>query len=66
MVVFAFIVLGFGIDSKVAWNERFPLGPKEGLKVDAAHHSPVLTAPMVGDQFYLLNIRSVQSGILQQ
>jgi hypothetical protein len=41
------------IDPKVAGDESFPIGPKEGLKGDATHHSLVLTAPVVGDQFYL-------------
>ncbi len=58
MVVFALTVLGFGIDPKVAGDESFPIGPKEGLKVDATHHSPVFTASMVGDQFHLLGTLS--------
>jgi hypothetical protein len=64
MIVFALTVLGFGIDPKVTGDESFPIGPKEGLKVDATHHSLVFTASMVGNQFHLLGIKFVKSGII--
>jgi hypothetical protein len=66
MIVSALTILGFGIDPKVAGDESFPIGPKEGLKVDATHHSPVFTTPMVGDPFHLLGIKFVKSGAHHQ
>lgn len=49
MDVFAFTVLSFSIDSKVVGDESFSIGLKNGLKIYAAHHLLVLTAPMLGD-----------------
>jgi hypothetical protein len=66
MIVFALISLGLGIDPKVAGDESFPIGPKDGLKVDATHHWPVLAIPMVGDLFHLLGIEFVKSGVHHQ
>jgi hypothetical protein len=69
MIVSALTILGFGIDPKVAGDESFPIVPKEGLKVDATHHSPVFaipTIPMVGDLFHLLDIEFVKSGVHHQ
>jgi hypothetical protein len=32
----------------------------EGLKIDAAHRSPVFTTPMAGDQLHLLGTKFVK------
>ncbi len=55
----------FGVDPKVAGNQRFSICPEHGQKGDPPDHPFAFATPVASHEFHLLSGGLVQSGVIQ-